>query len=1282
MASLHQSDGVQSTTGAANELPTSTKTSSHAPEVNYQQEVRFAVVMYGGVSLAIYINGVAQEMLRWVRSTARSKDPDVALLSNKSSTSAVAERESTLSGTERVYRKLSYILAADRTGKEPADLLAEADKNLENDATIRTRFVVDIISGTSAGGINGIFLGKALANGQDIRDLENLWVKEGDVRTLINDKKSVEGTLKLQDPPASLLNSQRMYFELLKAFDGMERTSTNSAPFVDELDLFVTTTDLSGVTLPIRLSDGVVYERRHRNVLRFVYSNKDASSEAKDRNDFEAKFNPFLAYAARCTSAFPAAFEPMCLCDTDAILDGYLPYANKDNCRSTSTDWQRFYKDYLNPAGVNTVKFPKRAFADGGYLDNKPFTYATETVARRQADLLITRKLIYIEPSPEHPEEQPDLEGKPDAIENVSAALLSLPRYETIREDLQRVREHNRLVERVQSILKGVDDDKKSGTPRETESFDDDEWSKLDLAAVVTKKGIGYVAYHRLDISSVSDELAKLVTRVAGFDEESDHFMIIRSLVGEWRSQTYTEYLKDHPERPTLNKFLFEFNLNYPMRRINFLRTKISDLAEKDPKAREKLLRIKKVLNQAYKDLRSTARQLRSRQKPPETGTASVESEPSPAYLPIQELKKKLLEVTGKQLPEDVRSETNDPVVEYFLGVHSNGGTVNSRSIKDQCDARAQQLLKDPDILALFDPIAEALKAKIGPAKNNADKMCRNALGLQAKASDDQSKPPDADKAESHAYLGYYYQNYDEYDRIIFPIIYGTEIGEAAKVDIIRISPEDATNLINERETGCYKLAGTALGHFGAFLDPLWRRNDIMWGRLDGAERIITALLPNDRKLARLLVGEAHAAIVHEAIAEAGATEARDLICEAGMRTRSGNAEPNLITDFIESLQKHARAGQLTREIDGKANSLIDCSAFRQHYIDTFPVRSKLDPESTVRTAARATTVIGKMLEGLSSKRNASTKPALWIARLGRIFWALVEVAVPRSFAELFFHHWLKLIYFLEALMIVGSTLLVAPGAQRFAITAFGITAAIHLAVVILSDLIQDRNRWATLAKTIGTLILVTLIVVGGLAISAMLGADQLWEAMRKAKEGIANSGKPIMLGLGGFVFLIFLWVIRKDLRALWQRQLDTSSSSTTFNPIEIVQPYDVNKDRVRKLTLSNRYFIPFRLSDTPPKGWTRMFWKNWTTKQKSSAVFHENELRLISRLDDVAEIFPGLKTAVTRANVDYGESLKQANAKKRQAEEEAQLRKELELCLRQNITSTLEKLNSPNGNQ
>ena len=163
-----------------------------SPGANYTQEVRFAVVMYGGVSLAIYINGIAQELLRLVRATAK-KDP-------------LSTDTKPPTGTETVYRKVSYLLADEANG------LARSEADLNDPKAIPpTRFVVDILSGSSAGGINGIFLAKALANGQDMEQLKELWVQEGDINSLINDKKSIEKPLSLQDPPTSLLNSERMY---------------------------------------------------------------------------------------------------------------------------------------------------------------------------------------------------------------------------------------------------------------------------------------------------------------------------------------------------------------------------------------------------------------------------------------------------------------------------------------------------------------------------------------------------------------------------------------------------------------------------------------------------------------------------------------------------------------------------------------------------------------------------------------------------------------------------------------------------------------------------------------------------------------------------------------------------------------------------------------------------------------------------------------------------------------------------------------------------------------
>src|SRR5687768_4802587 len=451
-----------------------------------------------------------------------------------------------------------------------------------------------------------------------MEQLKDLWVTEGDIETLLNDRRSVEKPLALQDPPTSLLNSERMYFKLLDAFDGMDkndplRKEDARSPFVDELDLFVTSTDLQGVVLPIRLSDDLVYERRHRNVMHFLYSEPSVSGE-DTRNDFHTAYNPFLAFAARCTSSFPFAFEPMCLTDADAVLRRMPRYKNAP-CTSDSKAWQRFYRDYLDPRGVSTVKFPNRSFGDGGYLDNKPFSYATEALMNRNADVPVDRKLIYIEPSPEHPEDDIEREDKPDALENVMSALLTLPRYETIREDLERVKDRNRLIDRVNSITNGVDRDEEAvriqiskklpateydqwkelgalaapSTPElwSREHLCEEEIGQLDLADMIKRKGRAYAGYHRLRISAVTDQIAKLIARVAGFDENSDYFIIVRAMVRAWRVKTYVEHrlTPEQEKMPTANRFLYEFDLAYPLRRINYLRNKADALHRLDPNA-------------------------------------------------------------------------------------------------------------------------------------------------------------------------------------------------------------------------------------------------------------------------------------------------------------------------------------------------------------------------------------------------------------------------------------------------------------------------------------------------------------------------------------------------------------------------------------------------------------------------------------------------------------------------------------------------------------------------
>ena len=1169
-------DGSSASQGAR---PTSPGTSP----IGSPSEVRFAVVMYGGVSLAIYINGIAQELLRMVQATAivggDGKDPNRPLIDGGN-----------LKSSDCVYRKLSYLLA----GEKYEDL----ESRVESNAPISTRFIVDIISGTSAGGINGIFLAKALANGQDMKEIQELWVKEGDIGRLINDKKSIEKPLSLSRPPASLLNSQRMYRKLLDAFDGMDKAASaagtggeqGESPYVDELDLFVTTTDIQGVTLPIQLADAVVYERRHKNVFHFIYSKAKVSGDDVTWNDFEARNNPFLAYASRCTSAFPFAFEPMALCDIDDVLRK-LRRHGKDS-ESEDPQWQRFFRDYPGSDVTGTVPFPKRSFGDGGYLDNKPFTYATETLARRRADVPVDRKLIYIEPSPEHPERDVDTALKPNALENSMAALLKLPRYETIREDLERVISGNRLIERINRILRNVERDKDlvgwrqrdrrridamTGPGEESElwareDLTDEQWATLDLADMTKRKGVGYVGYHRLEIAAVTDDLAKLVAGVAGLNEESDYVLVTRSLTRAWREGKYTEY---RDGRPTMNEFLHSFDLSYAIRRLNFLRSRIDRFYDIDQEAlevikghgtgsggsdpveeakhnkafqdgfRDELLTVKRNLNDVYASLRRAGRLLRSRHTPGQAAASPETAKPvSPLYQQIQDLIKGIGEAIVQEQPKaGTLAQGKEPkapgplILEYFLGARgrtasldgASKGVANEAHIETESDKRAREFLeRNKTVREQFKVVGESIEGTLRPLLEDANRQCIELL-LDRGTGDGTSKGAGAWVARSVLY--HYYKNYDDYDMIIFPILYNTNVGEADAVEIIRISPEDADNLISERDTGCYKLAGTSLGHFGAFLASVWRKNDILWGRLDGAERMIKAVMPGDPRAAAL-VGEAQAAIVLETIEGMGPEERRDLIVESLMRPKGKEADGPGLSNFIKNLKSKAASKQ-----EADLDRLIDEGAIKDYYLEVFKTRSRLDPRQAMETDARATTVVGDMLSDISARYNVANKYISWVARLGKVSWSLVEVAVPRSIPNLVIFHFLKLLYLFEVVLIVGSTLLLNQTIQRFSLTAFAITLATHLTVLILGDQMQYENKWLRLVKALGVALFVSLVILGVLSFLAITGiAGSWWEKLTNVNvwfKGLPPSGWisrwPVRIAIAS-IFLVFLFfVIRKN---------------------------------------------------------------------------------------------------------------------------------------------------------
>ena len=232
----------------------------------YGEEMHFGLVMYGGVSLAVYINGVSHELFEMACATPTDGN-------DLGGTPPV--------GTRAVYRQLSHLAGqrqrvgafAERLRQDCEAPWSEAFESASEAGFERTRFVVDVIA----------------------------------------------GTLRRDAPPASLLSGDRMSLKLLDALRNMAplvapaHAKSNSSPLVEALDLHLTTTDTVGSPVPLRLYDQIVFEKRHKQRFHFRYPSAVAKGEGQEASDFAPAQTPLLAFAARCTSSFPFAFEPMTL---------------------------------------------------------------------------------------------------------------------------------------------------------------------------------------------------------------------------------------------------------------------------------------------------------------------------------------------------------------------------------------------------------------------------------------------------------------------------------------------------------------------------------------------------------------------------------------------------------------------------------------------------------------------------------------------------------------------------------------------------------------------------------------------------------------------------------------------------------------------------------------------------------------------------------------------------------------------------------------------------------
>ena len=737
-----------------------------------EKEIRLALVCYGGVSLAVYMHGITKEIWRVLRASRAFND---------GATPAT--------GSQAVYHRLLDDVQA-RTG-------------------IRLRILTDILAGSSAGGINAVFLSQAIVTGQSLEPLTDLWLDNADADALLDpDARPVgrftkawaaplawaalkqRGTLErtvaagARDEMAEKLSRfvRARWFEppfggaqlsnlLLDALEAMEAGPTGAVllPDVQPLDLFITMTDFHGHPREMTLnSPPKVTELEHRITARFSTSDSSYAGLG-DLNE--------LVFAARTTSSFPGAFPPFHVGELDALL------AERGRAWPTR---DAFLRRILPHSYAGRAE--EAVLIDGAVLSNAPFRQAMSALRNRPARREVDRRFVYIDPVPDGGGIHFGKRMVDDDVDNhnprvpgffttLIGATTNIPRQQPIREALESLAGRTDRIHRMQEIgrnLRAEIDatiDAMVGrtwllsrpTPKRLTAWRQDAQGKAAKAA-----GFSYSAYGHLKLTSLVDDLTRTAIRLRS-DDGADHAAIRASLWQAVRARGLSSLTESRGLGKAMGgneastAFFRAFDLRYRVRRLRFM---VRRLAE-DVESRD-------------------------------------------------------------DVPESAAQHLHDVI---FAALALYLERENAAWLGEELAQSAAHVVAAPDaFLAAMDARQSLVSLDI-----QVDAMlCAALLPL-----DDEPR-----RVMLLVYLGF-----PLFDIATLPLLDGEGLAEFDPIKVDRISPTDADTI--RRGGAKAMLRGIEFNNFGAFFSRAYRENDYLWGRLHGADRMIDIILstlsPADR---------------------------------------------------------------------------------------------------------------------------------------------------------------------------------------------------------------------------------------------------------------------------------------------------------------------------------------------------------------------------------------------------------------------------------------------------
>jgi patatin-related protein len=722
------------------------------------QEVRLATTMTGGVSLAVWMAGVTREinLLSQASQRRRSAKPDTP-----------ESKDSDDSGR-------------DRMAKESLECIELYEKLIN---LLDVVVDVDILSGTSAGGINAAFLALARVTGYDLAGLRDLWLDLGALLDLIRDPTD-------KDTPSLLYGDRRMFAVLAEQLRTLAHWSGRSAS-PPPTTLYITTTLLTGETSRFTDSFGtLVQDVDRRGVFTFT-------GDQLAQNNIGLA----LALAARSSASFPLAFEP-----------SFVPF-NQDVPATRDIPARPPMQDYANITRSHWV-------ADGGLLDNQPIDVLLKRIFDSPATRAVRRVLLFVVPSSGP---APTAEAAPADDVNQPLGLvegllkdISAMTTQSIAADLRAIRAHqDRMAALTDSRLRLAEFAGRISDRLLTESVLRD---YVTREATKQAEILGTALFRRLDTWPPKSTAApdgvpttwQAELSIGGDAEKACRRGITQLIVERWPTEPLPE---DLDQLARYGEPAFELAKGTALAVVQTayeVAASREDLAASNL-AIENLSRLTAAIHAAYERPAPDLGELVDIVcRKPAIRSASLKA--AAAELAAQFLDRTTVPTAAWQQLGWALLNWLDLLLDLSQDARPRSDRLSGStdSLRERHYAAADQLKIYVDY---FQREVDPRSFQRDAPPDSVERMATNLFDLAV--TQRAMLPAEADVEQS--------------------------------LELVQVSADTRSLLAPDFQTAQQKLTGMQFHHFGAFYKRSWRANDWMWGRLDGAGWLVHVLLDPQR---------------------------------------------------------------------------------------------------------------------------------------------------------------------------------------------------------------------------------------------------------------------------------------------------------------------------------------------------------------------------------------------------------------------------------------------------